>query len=305
MTNNLVLCKACKKELDNPVMNEYSFCAICGSANYLSAKTADNDNVNYFNAIYALDNNYIDKNKKKLFEYFCSIHDRVYKKEADKFTKMLHRISEIINSAHKVVEIGFGSGDEMIKYLQDNVDIYGLDLSQEAVNKFRSRYPEYWERVRCAGKYDFIVDIVYCNALFEHLDDPDTFLSNVALMLKPGGILIMRLPLIVDRVNSKKNSANDINFWKPCHRVLYTIFGINTLLEKHGFRISDSASHAYYGYKVLNQLLEMGFKEVNYYRSPYLKLNTLDSNLRYIFLLIQSLWKKLICCEYALIIKKV
>jgi SAM-dependent methyltransferase len=304
MTDNLLFCKACKKELHNTVLNDYSFCAYCGSANYISEKNAEEDNAIYFDAIYALENNYIDTRRMKLFQYCCSIHDRFYRKEAVKFGKTLRRISELIIGANKVVEIGFGSGDEMIKNLRANVDIYGLDLSREAVDNFQSKYPEYIDRVRCSAQYDFSVNIVYSNALFEHLDDPDTFLSNVASMLKNGGNLIMRLPLIVDNINSKRKLTNDINFWKPCHRVLYTLSGINTLLRKHGFKISEAASHAYYGYKVLSKLLELGYKEVNYYRSPYLKSDSIDSDLRYISILIQSFFNELICQEFALILHK-
>jgi hypothetical protein len=44
--------------------------------------------------------------------------------------------------------------------------------------------------------------------------------------VKARGTLMMRLPLITLDKYSRRHISFDINFWKPCHRMLYTLKGL-------------------------------------------------------------------------------
>jgi SAM-dependent methyltransferase len=207
---------------------------------------------------------------------------------------------DFIRGSEKCVEIGFGRGDEMIKHLRDGIDMYGLDLSPEAVKDFSSRHAEYAERVTCAAKLDFAVDVVYSNALFEHLDNAGDFLANISAMLKPRGYLCMRLPVITRKAAIQPCVDTDINFWKPCHRVLYTLDGLKTLFIRHGFTIQESASLQYYGYKVMSLMLRLGYSDIMYVRNPYMYLEGMSS-LTFKRILLQSFMERITCSDFGLI----
>lgn len=297
-------CKACKSKVDIFKEDHYSFCLVCGTATYITTRSASDDNKEYFNSIYANKNLQIIEGREKLFEIYNRFAAILNFKETECFKKLLGNISKIIIAAEKSVEIGFGRGDELINYLHAGANIYGLDISQEAVGNFKSTYTDYSSRVICSMSYDYPVDVVYSNALFEHLDNPDKFLDNAYNMLNSGGRLIIRLPVIARAFQDKHEKNSDINFWKPCHRVLYTLKGLTILLGKHGFIMKDYASLAYYGYKVMSRMLRLGYEDIVYARNPYYKINGLDSDYVYIKILSQSLFDKIICSDFAFIAEK-
>jgi methyltransferase family protein len=147
-------------------------------------------------------------------------------------------------------------------------------------------------------------DILYSNALFEHLDEPREFLRSAMSNLKPGGKLLMRLPLITLDNYVTSETGFDINFWKPCHRVLYTLKGLKTLLRAHHFEIVDSAGYVYYGYKVMSAMLQHGYRDIELVRDPCLPIKGLDSDRTYKKMLFHGLLRKTICSDFALIAAK-
>lgn len=297
-------CRACGTELEAPDSNDYAFCPHCKSANYISERKADEDNKDYFNS--ARDN-LVLKGRERLFLIFNSVHSFFHKEEISRFRSILNRIEHIIIKAHKSVEIGFGGGDELLHYLNSGANIYGIDLSEVPVVKFRKRYPQWSSRVFCdSGEHlNFRVDVVYSNALFEHLDSPENFLNNASAMLSDGGLLVMRLPMITTKDHHMEGFRNDINFWRPCHRVLYTSAGLSILLKRHGFSTIESAQLAYYGYAVMNRMLALGYEDIIFVRNPYFKIEKLNSEITYLAILMRSLLKPPICTDVALIAKKV
>jgi 2-polyprenyl-3-methyl-5-hydroxy-6-metoxy-1,4-benzoquinol methylase len=305
MEDDRTYCKACGNNLDKICINSYSFCPFCESANYISDRNAEDDNREYFNSVYS-SNAYsrVIEKRLRLFEKCEYLYVRIHKKSTRSFNLLLKKISELIVGAGKAVEIGFGNGVEMIRFLKAGANIYGLDISEKAIENFKLKYPEYSTRVYYLDRYDSQVDIVYSNALFEHLDNPDHFLANAFSMLSSGGLLIMRIPLITGTL--KKDSVDtDINFWKPCHRILYTLKGLAIILEKHGFKISESAALDYYGYNVMSRMRRLGYEDIVHVRNPYVAMDSLQSDLIYTNILIKSLFESAVCSDFALIAMKV
>jgi SAM-dependent methyltransferase len=235
------------------------------------------------------------------FNKFSHYDTLLHSKSITCFSELLKEIDSIIFNSEDVVEVGFGRGDQLVRFLRGGANIFGIDLSAEAVNNFKATYPEYSSRVSCSTRFDFDVHTVYANALFEHLDNPDDFLSDISTMLQPGGQLILRLPVITA---FSEQSVTDINFWKPCHRVLYTIRGLTTLLERNGFALGVTAALDYYGYRVMNCMLRNGFSDIGYLRNPFYAIKGLESDLRYKIILLKALWTGSICSDFALIAKK-
>lgn len=306
LIHDFVLCKACGFELTKTEINNYSICLSCGSVNYISERSAEEDNIDYFNSVYSNKSIHTIEKRRILFSKFARYHSLFHHKETKKFHLFLQKISEmIINNSSKTIEFGFGHGDELIRYLKAGADIFGLDISNEAVHNFKSKYPEYSMRVLCGTNCDFSADIIYANALFEHLDNPNQFLINAFSMLNSGGHLIMRLPLLNLKNVSNQDTYLDISFWKPCHRVIYSLQGLTVLLKKFGFEIIESAALRYYGYIVMNYMLQRGYKDIEYIRNPYYKIRDLNSDWIYRMILLRSLFGRTICSDFAFIAKKI
>lgn len=304
-TREVAPCRACQSALTDPEIGSYCVCSSCKSANYISERTAEADNNEYFNSVYSDHNRQVIESRRKRFVRLERFYRRFHRKESGRFQFVLDRMSETICGAGRSVEIGFGHGHELVEFLKRGANIYGIDQSKEAVSTFRALYPEYSERVRCSDSWDSMVDAAYSNALFEHLDHPGDFLRRAFAMLKPGGMLLMRLPLITLDNYTGRHIALDINFWKPCHRVLYTVKGIQRILETHGFKIIESAGYAYFGYKVMSSMLRHGYRDVIDVRDPCLPITNLESDWTYTKVLVKGLVTKTICSDFALIAAKV
>ena len=290
--------------LTDPEIGWYCICSLCGSANYISDRSAAEENGKYFDSVYSKQTRIVLDGRRQDFVRYARIDSWLHRKAINNFQAILERISDMICSAEQSAEVGFGYGHELIQFIKKGANIYGIDLSGEAVSTFQAQYPEYSERVSCGVSLDCAVDALYSNALFEHLDNPADFLSMAYAMLKSGGILIMRLPLITRNHYTKRQSSCDINFWKPCHRMLYTLGGLQMLLEAHGFKIVESAAYAYYGYKVMSSMLKHGYQDVTYVRDPCLPISQLDSEWAFKKILIQGLVTRTICSDFALIASK-
>lgn len=300
----IMRCKACKSDLGDCSPGNYYVCPRCGSATLVSDNESASENKKYFDEVYA-GARAIDAQRAEWFNSVSRWYGYFHRSEVDAFCLFLKKIENLICASGKVVEIGFGTGDEMLRFLEAGAEIYGLELSGEAVRNFQLSYPHYAHRVSQGIRLDFPVNLVYSNALFEHLDNPDEFLDNAASMLPCDGALIIRLPLITSRITAASEAVHDINFWKPCHRALYTHQGIGILLREHGFSVMETACLKYFGYRVMNIMLASGYEEIQNVRSPFGNVKGLTSDLRYRLMLLAGLFKKTVCADCAIIAQKV
>jgi len=298
-------CRACGHELRDTELGAYAICSACGSANYVSFGQAETDNALYFDEVYSETTRVPIEKRYKLYERFERIHGAFHRKEEERFRAVLDRISQSIRSARIAVEIGFGSGHELIRHLQAGANVYGVDISREAVTNFKERHPQFSDRVEWGTKVSSDVDVLYANAVFEHLDDPGEFLANAGSQLHVSGLLLLRLPVITVHALIKEELDWDINFWKPCHRVLYSQRGLETVFNAHGFVIAESAPFAYYGYKVMSSMLRHGYLDIARVRNPFLPIAGLVSERQYLRILMESLFRKLVCSDFAIVAQKV
>jgi SAM-dependent methyltransferase len=229
-------------------------------------------------------------------------HDLLRRGAIRRYRDLLGEIEQRIVGAGIGAEIGFGTGTELAKFLRNGANLFGLDLSPGMVDNFKARHPEHAHRVRCGTDIDEAVDLVYSNALFEHLDEPTPFLDNIRRMLRPGGTLILRLPMIANELTPAR-LANDINLWIPCHRALYTIAGLRQLLGREGFRVIRYAGNDYLGYRVMSRLKAHGYVQIEAIRDPFVDLPGLD-DLRFAAILIESLFVPTACLDFAVLAER-
>ena len=74
---------------------------------------------------------------------------------------------------------------------------------------------------------DSVFDSIVTNQVLEHVFNPDEFLSEINRVLKVGGKLLLTVPFVWDEHE------------QPYDYARYSSFGLKSLLEKHGFEITN------------------------------------------------------------------
>ena len=95
----------------------------------------------------------------------------------------------------RLLDVGCGSGDFMLGMRERGWQVYGLDISPEAVNLARRSGQEVFLGQLLEAPFDrHSFDLVTMWDVLEHLHDPAAYLAQVARLLKPGGRFVVTLP---------------------------------------------------------------------------------------------------------------
>jgi SAM-dependent methyltransferase len=99
----------------------------------------------------------------------------------------------------KVLDVGCGVGDfpEAIQYYRPDLDIYAVDISNQAITLAKKRELNVDFRVADAQKLPYsndFFDAVVCFDLIEHVRSPSKALKQIYRILKPGGVFHVFLP---------------------------------------------------------------------------------------------------------------
>ena len=123
----------------------------------------------------------------------------------------------------KILDVGCGKKPyqklftNVSEYIGMDIENPGHDHSQEDIDVFYD------------GKTfpftDNSFDSVLTNQVFEHVFNPDEFISEIRRVLKSGGQLLITVPFVWDEHE------------QPFDYGRYSSFGIKHILEKHGFDI--------------------------------------------------------------------
>ena len=144
-----------------------------------------------------------------------------------------------INQAHKVLEIGPGSGGLLLFLKQQGFDVTGLEMDSVCVKRLRSKgiscyrgnMNDVLDLIR-AQKFDAVI---LCH-VFEHLYHPITALKNIYEILNDNGIFYMTLPNI-GSLEAKLFGK----YWRgldlPRHIVHYDFRSIEKIVTKSHFHV--------------------------------------------------------------------
>lgn len=186
--------------------------------------------------------------------------------DVDGTVAFYQRVNALINSNSTVIDFGCGRG----AYGEDTVQIrrdlrilkgkagrvIGLDVEEEgARNTFLDEF--HLLREKCWPLPDSTAELVLCDSVMEHLDDPTPFFSEARRVLKPGGSLCIRTPnlwgyvallskLIPNKVHARvlpkvKKGTQDIDTFP-------TLFRCNTIPKIRSMMSSCQFEAVVYGY---------------------------------------------------------
>jgi DNA-directed RNA polymerase subunit RPC12/RpoP len=279
------LCNACGKNLEIEKVSEFIKCNRCGSYSLFTHTKAEFDNREYFNTIYDT----ISKLKRS------SLRDSIY----SLFSRLDYKINKLneinidsyFENSKQSCEIGFGLGNHLLNRLNAGINIQGIDISHTCVEQFQNKFAQFKDNVSCNTDIPSDCDLVYSDALLEHIDSPYDFLKNINHKISKKGFIIMRFPFIPDQI-SDSCEDNDINFWKPCHRTILNSKGVEILFERTGFKVVSKNTYNNYAYRLLNLYLKAGFNKVHQHRNTNMVSADHPNLITFLKLLTQAIFTK-------------
>ena len=140
--------------------------------------------------------------------------------------------------AGKVLDVGCAYGF-MLEKFPDTFEKFGIDISDYAIAEAKKRL---LNAILTVSNIEDVLpfteeffDIVICNDVLEHLENPENALNNIQRVLKRGGILYLTAPNL-NWVRKKIFAYADK---KEYHISLFPHEALLNLLVKSGFEIID------------------------------------------------------------------
>lgn len=95
----------------------------------------------------------------------------------------------------RFLEVGFGSGHTLREARSRGWDVCGIELAQICVDAMLAQgIPATRAELPCSDGPAEAFDVVGMYSVIEHTHHPDAYLERAHALLKPGGVLVLRLP---------------------------------------------------------------------------------------------------------------
>jgi SAM-dependent methyltransferase len=139
----------------------------------------------------------------------------------------------------RFLEVGCGTGEFLAHARQAGHSVTGLDISAEAVQFARDRYPGMDIRqqpLESAELPTASFDVVVAFHLLEHVSDPVGLLRQMMHLLRPGGLVYVRVP----NLDSWYRRVIGRNWWafSVDHRGYFTASSLRTAFGQAGIEVS-------------------------------------------------------------------
>jgi glycosyltransferase involved in cell wall biosynthesis/SAM-dependent methyltransferase len=123
---------------------------------------------------------------------------------------------------------------------QTKWNLFGLETSPDAVMEARAGGHRVFEAIEENASFPEIpkgVDLVYMGRGIQCFEDPRGYLRKMAVLLNPGGFLVLRTPNLDSAQRNLFGPA--WAYWKPAeHRFIFSRKSLKLLLEHTGFSIT-------------------------------------------------------------------
>lgn len=161
----------------------------------------------------------------------------------------IKQILDLVGGNKKVLDIGCGDAFIMERIRDNNNEVMGIEIAENAVEKSRKKGFKVFDislNDNWADEINNRFDVVFAGEIIEHIFDTDKFLSNIKKVLNKNGRVVITTP----------------NIASLGRRVLL-LFGESPLLEVTA-RAYDAGHIRYFTQKTLVRLLkENGYRAVN------------------------------------------
>jgi len=169
------------------------------------------------------------------------------------------KVCEILKNCRRVLDIGCGDGSFCTMLMENlkNSEIYGVDISEEAVKIASSKGIRAYQSNVGEEAFPFgneFLDGVFCGEVIEHLYNPDHLLDEIYRILGKDGVCILTTPNLASwynriflllgyqplftEVSQKYGVGHPFRWWIGAgHIRVFTLKALTELVTIHKFRI--------------------------------------------------------------------
>jgi len=127
-----------------------------------------------------------------------AFYDRKYTEGAEiSRTSKQYLIDCVPNSNNlEILDVGCGSGANSEALAAKGHTVHGVDLSEAAITRYRSRGFDGRVSDLESGldHPDEMFDVVFCSEVIEHMTSPEILAAEMCRVLKPNGLLVLSTP---------------------------------------------------------------------------------------------------------------
>lgn len=176
--------------------------------------------------------------EEELIDYYSNNYDRT--RYLSPIT--IKRFHEILDSFEpfrktgKLLDVGAGYGFFMEVAKERGWDVYGTEITDEAVQHCESKGLKMFKGdIGSLSLDQESFDVVVSIEVIEHLNTPSMFVSEVNKVLRKGGVFYLTTPNFNSYLRYQlKEEFDDIQY--PNHLCYYTTQTLNKLLTSHNFK---------------------------------------------------------------------
>ncbi len=213
-----------------PVETSYVSCQICGMR-YLNPVPSPDEWLRHYSDLYQCKEPLQNNTWVEFIDKAISGWQTLWSLEMN-----LHQAPYELPKQQRLLDIGCGSGQKLRKYEKCEGDIYGIDVSSEAVGKARAASKGNY----LIGKFEdadypsSYFDVIRFDNVLEHVYEPRVFLGKVYQLLRPGGTAYGYVPNGISPT-MRLMGRYSISSWMPFHLNLFVPSALKTLAQDVGF----------------------------------------------------------------------
>lgn len=149
-----------------------------------------------------------------------------------------------------IADIGAGSGGMVWYFAKKGHPAVGCDYDSEfvAYGKSQGLDLEVGSSEALVSKAPF--DVVILSHVFEHVAAPFSMLDSLIRIMRPGSILYIELPSILD-ISMKRYHSDFLRYLRFVHTFCYSLTTLTNVVESYGFKLlqGDEWIHAAFLYE--------------------------------------------------------
>ena len=141
----------------------------------------------------------------------------------------------------KILEVGYGTGGDLITLSRMGYNCYGIDTSRVAYNRLKEikKLQIFLQDGRCTKFMDEDFDLVFHQGLMEHFKNPNSLISENRRILKKSGILIIDVPHKWNLFTLYKSVLMILHKWYGGWETSYSANSLTKLIVRNGFKVLD------------------------------------------------------------------
>lgn len=187
--------------------------------------------------------------------------------ERDKFLANVKSEVDFINSLEpsKIIDVGCGLGF-LLSAIDDKHEKFGLEISKYASEFARKYATVFVEPLEVLNLKSDSFDVVISHHVIEHVDSPESFLTEINRILTDDGLLILSTPDF-NSVCAKLFKANYRMLFDKTHVNLFSYESLKRMLYDFGFDVVDVEfpyfETEYFNEKNILKMLEFDKSEIS------------------------------------------